>query len=206
MGRETRLTGLSEQFRSALKDLSDAFDPAGITWAVTGAVAANQYRDQVRTTIDLDVILALTERDVAEAAGVLQKHGWNTSEVIDDWLIRAEHPNEGRLDLLVSQTDYERLAISRSERVSLDNKRSYKTLAIEDVLILKLIADRYQDNADVESILVTRPELDWDYMKKWLGEFDLNDRLDRIEDRAITEGRLTKKLSRKTDRSQGRTR
>ena len=195
------MVGPSEPFRRALRDLSDAFDPAGISWAVTGAVAANQYRDQVRTTIDLDVILALPEQNVNGVAGLLQKHGWKTLEVIDNLLIRAEHSNEGRLDVLVSQTAYEKLAISRSDTASLDEERTYKTLAVEDVLILKLIAGRYLDNADVQSILVTRPELDWNYMEKWLGEFGLNDRLDRIETRAISEGRLAHKLSRKTNQS-----
>lgn len=44
-------------------------------------------------------------------------------------------------------------------------------LAVEGVVILKLIADRTQDAADVESINVAQPDFDQDYMVRWFEEF-----------------------------------
>ena len=189
----------SGYFTAALRDLSDALDPLGIRWAVAGAVAANQYRDQIRTTTDLDVLLSLTEQGVDVVVQALHQQGWHSVDVIGESLLRAQHPVGGRLDVLVSGTEYEKGAIERAPQVDLDESRTYRFLAIEDVMILKLIADRYRDNDDVESILVTRPDLDWEYMSIWLKEFDLESRLRRIEKVAISSGRMTGELSRKRE-------
>ena len=183
-------------FLNVIRNLAATLDPAGIAWAVTGAVAANQYRDQVRTTSDMDVLISLTTQDAKTVASVLHENGWQTVEVIEDWLIRADHPNAGRLDVLIAQTEYESLAIARAKHIKIDADLTYRTLSIEDVLLLKLIADRYQDNADVVSIFLTYPDLDWDYMSRWLNEFNLYERLNRIEAHAISRGELSKPISR----------
>ena len=189
-------------FIDTIRNLTTTFDTAGIEWAVAGAVAANLYRDQVRATSDLDILLTLTGRSVESVTDALHGSGeWSSINVVEDWLVRAASPDGGRLDVIVTTTDYEKEALAKAKTIDLGDSRSCKTLAVEDVLILKLIADRFQDNADVESILATRPELDWDYMSKWIEVFDLEDRLQRIEDAAIEAGRLTEKLP----RTQGRT-
>ncbi len=59
-----------------------------------------------------------------------------------------------------------------------------RALVVEDVLIDKLIADRYKDDADVEDILRTNPRLDGDYLGKWLDEWGVRERYDRIERRS----------------------
>ncbi len=185
-----------DRLTKALHNLSQALDTEGIDWAIAGAIAANFYRDQVRTTMDLDVLLSLTDKTLSVVVDALQTHGWRSVEVIDDWLLRAEHPDAGRVDILVSGTAYETEAITRAQQVALDNDHVYQTLAIEDVLILKLIADRFQDNADVESILATDPDLDWQYMSKWIDEFELSERFQRIENAALARGLLSKKIKR----------
>ena len=66
-------------------------------------------------------------------------------------------------------------------------------LAVEDVVILKLIADRTQGAADVESIIVAQPDFDRDYMVRWFEEFgalDLAGRFRRRETNAIERGLL----------------
>lgn len=186
----------AEPFRHAIRDLVATLDPTGISWAVAGAVAANHYRDKVRVTMDLDVLLSLTDSSVDVVIDALQKEHWSAVELMENWLIRARHPVAGLLDILVSGTEYETGAIARAQHVRLDSDHTYRTLAVEDVLILKLIANRFQDDADVESILLTNPELDWDYMSRWFEEFGLEQRFERIEDAAIAGGRLTDKISR----------
>ena len=69
------MTNADERYASALRDLSDALDPQGIHWAVTGAVAANNYRDQIRTTTDLDVILTLADNDIEDVQDALRQRG-----------------------------------------------------------------------------------------------------------------------------------
>ncbi len=191
-----------DDFKIALCNLSEILGAEEIEWAITDAVAANQYRDEVRATTDLDVILALAGESIDIVGDALQKRGWSSTDVVADWLLRAEHPRAGRLDILATTTEYEVGAIARSNQVAFDfdNDHTFNVLAIEDVLILKLVADRYSDNADVESILATYPKLDWDYMCKWIETFELEERLRRIEDGALTAGILNRKIIPRLDR------
>lgn len=170
-----------DAFARALRDLSDTLDRSGIQWAVAGAVAANNYRDETRTTSDLDVMLALGGMDISEVQDALHQRGWVTTGVAEGFLLRVQHPEAGRVDLMVSGTDYETGAIARAHRVSHGENLSFKTLAVEDVVILKLIANRWRDHADIESILVAQPEFDREYMARWFEEFDLKERFSRIE-------------------------
>lgn len=181
-----------EPFVKALRDLSSALDEHGIEWAVAGAVAANNYRDEIRTTSDLDVLLALSGNPLANVQVALHQRGWNTTGVAEDFLLRMQHPLAGRVDVMVSGTDYENGAIARALRVSYDQHLSFKTLAVEDVVILKLIADRHRDNADIESILVAQPDFDPEYLARWFAEFDLDERFTRIVKAALESGLLPK--------------
>jgi hypothetical protein len=47
--------------------------------------------------------------------------------------------------------------------------------AVEDVILLKLIAGRTQDVADVEAILATNLALDLDYLEGWARAWDVLD-------------------------------
>ena len=178
-----------EPFVPALRDLADILTRRGIEWAVAGAVAANNYRDETRTTSDLDVLLTLGASSISDIQDALHQRGWRTTALVPEgFLLRVEHPNHGRIDVLVSQTDYEDAALARAQAADLGANFRFKTLAVEDVLILKLIANRYRDIADVESILCARPRLDWPYMARWFAEFELDDRYQQIESGALASG------------------
>ena len=102
-------------------------------------------------------------------------------------MLRVAHPRGGRIDLVVSQTEYEVGALARAHPVTVENLH-FKTMAVEDVVIHKLIANRYRDIADVESILSAKPHFDWVYMSHWFDVFDLSDRYRRIEQAALNAG------------------
>ena len=118
------------------------------------------------------MLLALTGKDISFVERALRQRGWATVAVAGDFLLRLSHPDAGRLDVMVSGTDYETGAIKRAHRVDHDDRLSFRTLAVEDVVILKLIADRPQDEADVVSIILAKPDLDEAYMAHWFDEFD----------------------------------
>ena len=77
-------------FIDAIRNLNSAFEPEGIQWAVAGAVAANLYRDQVRSTSGLVVMLTLVDQRIETVTAALNKNGWTSIGVLDDWLLRAE--------------------------------------------------------------------------------------------------------------------
>ena len=150
----------------------------------------NNHRDETPTTTTIDVLLALAEGDITDVEAGLHNRGWTTTAIVPEgWLLRVAHPRGGRIDLVVSQTEYEIGPLARDHPVTVDNLH-FKTTAVEDVVIHKLIANRYRDIADVESILIAKPDFDWASMSHWFDVFDLSDRYQRIEQTALNDGRI----------------
>ncbi|MDE0691142.1 MAG: hypothetical protein OXI55_02730 [Gammaproteobacteria bacterium] len=84
--------------------------------------------------------------------------------------------------MIASETEYQRTALART-KVTMFGSIALRSLAVEDVLIHKLIAGRYKDEADVDDILRTDPLLDEDYLCKWLDEWGVRERYERIKRR-----------------------
>jgi predicted nucleotidyltransferase len=76
-----------------------------------------------------------------------------------------------RVDLIFSFTPYEKGAIQRAQKVRLGGI-DVTFAAPEDVIIHKIFAGRPRDLEDVSSILAKQPNVDREYIIKWLREFD----------------------------------
>ena len=50
-------------------------------------------------------------------------------------------------------------------------------MAPEDIILLKLIAYRRKDQADVEEIFAVCKDLDFSYLREWAAKLSLEDRL-----------------------------
>lgn len=75
-----------------------------------------------------------------------------------------------RVDFIFSFTAYERQAIKRAKKVSL-NGYPVKFASCEDVIIHKLFAGRAIDEEDVKNILVKHKDsVNAEYIKKWLSK------------------------------------
>jgi hypothetical protein len=88
----------------------------------------------------------------------------------------------GAADLIVAATDYELHAISRAREERLGSQLA-RVLAPEDVIVLKLIAGRAQDLADIEAILAAKPALDERYLETWLEFWDVGELWGRVRGR-----------------------
>ena len=149
-------------------------------WAVIGGHAANLYRTETRATVDTDVLVATTGRSMRDIADAMVQEGWRIRSMPDgDWLVRVKHPRLGALDIIAAETEYQSTALSRAT-VTEFGGIPLRALAIEDVLIHKMIAGRFKDEADVEDILRADPSLDEDYLKRWLAEWEVQDRYARV--------------------------
>ena len=169
-----------------LTQVAHVFESTSTDWAVAGGHAANVYRDEPRVTRDVDLMLLAAAAEMAAIAAAFRSRGWQVNHRPgDQWLVRLDHPLHGRVDLIAAETEYQRLAIRRARRSPLRDGGEAKVLRAEDVVILKLIADRYKDNDDVASILVAGTALDREYLHKWLVAWELTDRFQTIRDRAL---------------------
>ena len=176
----------------ALKDLLDTlFGAADGDWALIGGHAANLYRREIRTTVDVDILVpqmtASATGPLPRTAERLRSEGWTIKAMPPGgWLLRATHPECGALDLIVAETEYQSVALARAGKSAVGEVCA-KTLTVEDVLIHKLIADRAKDEADVVDILKTAPDLDQVYLDHWLREWEVAVRFERLTARAAAE-------------------
>jgi hypothetical protein len=155
--------------RTALNALAELLDELSIRWVLIGALAANRYRAAPRLTMDVDVLLADTGPGLPELERHLRSRGWSVRRADPAGeLLRLTHAELGIADILIAGTDYQQQAIDRARHEPVDESHTVPVLAIEDVIVHKLIAGRLQDLADVEAILSTHPQMDRDYIDHWV--------------------------------------
>ena len=93
----------------------------------------------------------------------------------DGELLRLGHDEYGLADLMVAGTEYQLHALSRARREPLTGTFAASVLQVEDVIVHKLIANRYQDLADIEAILATGAPLDEPYIEHWAAFWEVID-------------------------------
>ncbi|HLF02500.1 MAG TPA: hypothetical protein VI547_11030, partial [Anaerolineales bacterium] len=77
------------------------------------------------------------------------------------------------LDLMLADTGYDEILISRAKEVELAPGKRVRVCTAEDLIIQKIIATRPQDMVDVEAVIVRQAErLDNAYILKWLRDFE----------------------------------
>ena len=156
-----------------LKSLKTLLDGIPVRWVLIGALAANRYRSSPRMTGDVDVLLANFGKGLEDLELQFKSDGWQVTRAdAEGELLRLVHKTYGTADLLIAGTEFQTLSIDRAIVETIDGEL-IPVLTQEDVILHKLIAGRYQDLADIEAILETKPTLDHAYLDKWLDIWDL---------------------------------
>ena len=149
-----------------LASIAEIFDDLGVEWTVVGALAANRYRATPRFTTDLDMMA----RYHSALVNALRQAGYEVSVFADEGelphLIRC-HRGPEAIDVLLPVVEYQAVALARA----IDH-----VLAVEDVIIHKLIAWRPRDRDDIRSILENGSALDLSYLDRWITEWELAER------------------------------
>jgi hypothetical protein len=160
--------------RNALEALGRLLNSLGIRWALMGALAANRYRTSPRLTQDVDLLLAGLGPGLEALEHALRLEGWSVRRASPhNELLRLRHPELGAADLIVAGTEYEQLALVRARVETLGVIGPVHLLTVEDVLILKLIAGRTQDIADIEAILLSAVPVDERYVGEWVSYWEV---------------------------------
>ena len=126
-------------------------------------------------TNDIDLLLSDTGPGLDELENNMVQAGWSVHRADPGGeLLRLKHDEYGLADLLISGTEYQQQAIQRAIAETI-NGCNVKVLAVEDVIVHKLIAGRYQDLADIEAIVTSMTTLDQNYIEKWVRFWELGD-------------------------------
>jgi hypothetical protein len=161
---------------AALNGLMRWLAGESIQGAVIGGVAASIH-GRPRLTHDVDAVILADEigweKVLASAAG------YGIQPRIEDPLgfahrsrvLLLRHVSSGvDLDVSLGALPFEHEIVARSFRVDVGPVH-VQLVTAEDLVVMKALARRPRDFADIESIIDMHPDLDLDRIRRWLREF-----------------------------------
>ena len=161
----------------SLVSLEERLHRAGISCAVIGGVAVGVWGEP-RLTRDVDVKVLLGRNHASRLLEILaadyiplQPDPLNT--LIRTGILFVQDKSGTRLDLLLSDNEFDVQAINRAKPMKLAYGLKAHICSAEDLIIYKLISTRTRDREDAASV-VRRQEntLDDEYVLQWLREFE----------------------------------
>jgi len=161
---------------AVLRDLVVWLQAEKIPGAVIGGLAASLL-GRPRLTRDVDALVLLDEGRWAEFIAAGAEHGFSPRR--DDPLAFARetrvllvrHQESGiDVDIVFGSLPFEKEAVARATWVELSGIRVPLPLP-EDLIVLKAVAHRPRDLADIEAILTAHPKLSLRRVRRWVREF-----------------------------------
>jgi predicted nucleotidyltransferase len=160
---------VTNALQTTLGDIVRELESRGWRYALIGGLATSLH-GRVRVTDDIDLVI---QCDVDQALDLVQTVDPtrfaplfpDVAEVIRTaFLVPLLHQQTGiQLDLAVGVSGFEQQIVSRATRMQLAKQELYVATA-EDLLLMKVLAGRPQDDQDVRGILdVQGKAIDWDY-------------------------------------------
>lgn len=169
-------TGLNSPLLKVLHDLANWFDEQSVRGAIIGGVAAS-LRGRPRMTQDVDVVVWLGDQKVDSllASGVSFGFEPRISDVLrfaekNRVLLLVHSATLTPVDISLGGLPFEEEAITRASIVRVGGV-SIPVAASEDLIIMKAVARRPRDMADIESMIDANPDLDTARIRQWAGEF-----------------------------------
>lgn len=166
----------------ALSTLIAEFNRRGLHYALAGGWAYSALVEP-RATTDIDLLM-LVEQPTRESIQSLLSSQFDSTVVhpapmvfqgVSIWrAVGIRGDQDVVVDLLLADSDYLKTALSRRRMITF-GELNVPILRIEDLIILKILAGRLQDQADLEKIRARQDELhvDWSYVEEWKTQLDL---------------------------------
>ena len=153
------------------------FQKHKIRYCLIGGIAAG-YWGEPRFTHDMDFTVMSRTKGLQEIARLLKKNGFKIVEQGADQLQVVQHESFHFVaDLIFAATDYQDWVVQRAAVVPIFQV-NVPICSAEDLILLKLIANRRQDLVDIENVLKRHAShLDQIYLKEWIRTWDLGERL-----------------------------
>jgi hypothetical protein len=160
---------VNEPLQVTLADAAAFLENEGVPYALVGGMAVS-LRGQPRVTADVDMVIAV---DVDRALALIERLGQSKfrplfdgiEEVVERaFILPLRHRSTYvKLDLAIGVSGFERQAVARAQPVEVAGS-PISVATAEDLLIMKVLAGRPQDEQDVTGLVSAQGErLDWDY-------------------------------------------
>lgn len=176
-----------ETIRSMEKEIDllisvcETLEATGISYMLTGSFASNFY-SVPRMTRDMDIVIQISDIDIDKLFLAFNKNFYIDKEGIREALNHQgifniiHNETIFKVDFIIRKNSiYRKIEFQRRAKVKLKNKELW-IVSPEDLIISKLdwAKDSYSDIQlrDVKNLL-TRENLDRDYIQKWVRNLDL---------------------------------
>jgi hypothetical protein len=165
-----------------LSALITEFNQRGFNYALAGGWAYSALIEP-RATTDIDLLM-LVAHPSRERIHSLLSPLFDSTVVhpapmvfhgISVWrCVGIRRDQEVVIDLLLADSEYLRTALARRRMVAFEALQ-VPIVTIEDLVLLKTLAGRLQDQADLEKIRARQGELhiDWKYVEEWKAKLGL---------------------------------
>lgn len=174
----------------ALKDLVKLFEQFGAPYVVMGGIAVRVYGIP-RPTHDVDFTAAIDRDRLGEFYEAVRDAGYTVPEQYESgWVdevagmplvkVRLYLENRGvDIDIFLAESDYQKQLLNRRRREVLDGL-PVNLVSPEDLILLKLLASRPRDIADIGDVLFTQGQLDEPYMLHWAEQLGTSEALEKL--------------------------
>lgn len=173
---------------AAARDFAALFERLQVPYAIMGGLAVRVHAIP-RPTFDVDFTAALPRSELATlyraaeelgyAVPDVQRAGWidtvrglavvKLQLFLGDWAID--------IDVFLAETPFQHALLSRRQRVAADGWEAW-FVTPEDLILLKLLADRPKDRIDVADTLFIQGRVDEEYLRRWATTLGIVSQLD----------------------------
>ena len=150
-----------------LADAVAVLEARGMRCALIGGLAVS-LRGQPRMTVDVDLVVLATVEEALQLVHELDSTCFaplfpGVEEVVTkSFILPLRHRSTGiRVDLAIGVSGFEQQAVTRATPVAIGDTQ-IPVVSIEDLLVMKALAGRPQDDQDILGLVATqRNAIDW---------------------------------------------
>ena len=160
---------LEKALQRTLSDTLDVLMANRIQYALIGGLAAS-IRGRMRVTEDIDLVLDCNVNEALSLLNgldetLLEPLFSNVEQVVRrSFILPLQHRETGiTIDLAIGISGFEQQTIRRATIVKIASK-NLRVATAEDLVLMKILAGRPQDDQDINGILdVQKEQFDWHY-------------------------------------------
>lgn len=184
--------------QDVLFEVVDTLGSLGIDYALMGGLAVRFYA-MPRPTQDVDLNLATTPDESVELLQELDKAGFDVPDAYAaGWADRvAEMPivkvkrflghRSIDIDLFLTASAFQRSMMDRRREFTYEGRPLW-LVSPEDLVLLKLVADRPRDRIDVQDLFFALGDLDDAYLDLWAEKLRVTEKLATAREEHRREG------------------
>lgn len=177
------------ELNDALRRIAELFHSMEIPYVLMGGIAVRAYGIP-RPTYDVDFTAAVARKRLPELFRRIEERGFTIpEEYLSGWVDRvAGFPlvkfrsylgeNSLDIDVFLAESAFQHSVISRGRQEDIESFL-VRMVTPEDSVLLKLIASRPRDLADIADVLFVQGQLDEAYLRHWAAELGVLDRLEQ---------------------------